>query len=571
MPQKIDGGSCVSSLPRNAMPTGVRPSAALLWSACGLAAAAAVGLGGCEVDSFIDPSVVGRWEHTPTRVPILTRLSAIEDVADEYVEYTDVAPEDLIPQPNEYRIGPGDRMQIVLYDDVDNNRPGVYERTIDIRGMVDLPQLGEVNLNNRTVEQAKELIKQALSKYVNEPLVLVIPVEPRQQTYHVTGEVASPGPYFISRPDYRLLEGMTASGRWSENADEIYVIRQIALSDEVRGIIPSSPSGISTPVPTNLPTSKPAAGAAPGGNPASTNPAAEPAAQPEKMIDLIEELSKPSPAPTETPKRPSPASFGSFGSTSGDREVPARARLNDGQPPAEPGAGSPPVDLIEDAEQPKNGAVPIPTASPRPEGTNAGWVFLNGQWVQTRASATPPMAGPAGGDPTLRASQLMTQRVIRVPVKPLIAGDAKYNIVIRPGDIIRVPSAAQGIVYVVGQVSRPGPYNLPEVGKMTLLRAVDSAGGFGSLAIPERVDITRVVGKNMQATIRVDMRAINEGTMPDIYIKADDRINVGTNFWAYPLAVFRNGLRVSYGFGFVLDRNFANEVFGVQRTNIQGN
>ena len=26
-------------------------------------------------------------------------------------------PEDLIPQPNEYRIGPGDRMQIVLYDD----------------------------------------------------------------------------------------------------------------------------------------------------------------------------------------------------------------------------------------------------------------------------------------------------------------------------------------------------------------------------------------------------------------------------------------------------------------------
>ncbi len=142
----------------------------------------------------------------------------------------------------------------------------------------------------------------------------------------------------------------------------------------------------------------------------------------------------------------------------------------------------------------------------------------------------------------------MTQRVIRVPVKPLIAGDAKYNIVIRPGDIIRVPSATQGIVYVVGQVARPGTYNFPEVGKMTLLRAVDSAGGFGSLAIPERVDLTRVVGKNMQATIRVDMRAINEGTMPDIYIKPGDRINVGTNFWAFPLAVFRNGLRMSYGF-----------------------
>jgi hypothetical protein len=50
--------------------------------------------------------------------------------------------------------------------------------------------------------------------------------------------------------------------------------------------------------------------------------------------------------------------------------------------------------------------------------------------------------------------------------------------------------------------------------------------------------------------------------MPDVYLKPDDRINVGTNFWAYPLAVVRNGFRVSYGFGFVLDRNFGDEVFG---------
>ncbi len=192
MPQKIDGGPCGSSSAPVALRTGARPSAAMLWAACGLATAVAAGLGGCETDSFIDPSVVGRWEHTPTRVPILTRLSAIEDAADEYVEYTDVTPEDLIPQPNEYRIGPGDRMQIVLYDDVNNNQPGVYERTVDIRGMVDLPQLGEVNLNNRTVDQAKDLLKQALSKFVNDPLVLVVPIEPRQQTYHVTGEVAQP-------------------------------------------------------------------------------------------------------------------------------------------------------------------------------------------------------------------------------------------------------------------------------------------------------------------------------------------------------------------------------------------
>lgn len=570
MPQKIAGGPRSSSSALGRVPRGTRRSAVMLWSACGLAAGLAACLGGCETDSFLDPSVVGRWEHTPTRVPILTRLSAIEDATDEFVEYTEVTPDDLIPQPNEYRVGPGDRLQIVLYDDVNTNQPGVYERSIDIRGMVDLPQLGEVNLNNRTIEQAKELLRQALSKFVNDPLVLVVPIEARQQTYHVTGEVANPGPYFISRPDYRLLEGMTASGRWSEAVGEIYVIRQIALRDEVRGILPSTPSGVSTPTPP-----APAGATTPAAAPTGSKPATEPAAQPEKVIDLIDELSQPKAAPAEAPKRQNPAAFGTIGAAPVPAEVPARARptaVNTARPPsAQPPASEPPVDLIEPAGRAKGDAPPVPVPSPRPDGTNAGWVFLNGQWVQTNASGTAPMPGPSGGDPALLASQLMTQRVIRVPVKPLIAGDARYNIVIRPGDIIRVPSPTQGLVYVVGQVSRPGPYNLPEVGKMTLLRAIDSAGGFGSLAIPERVDLTRVVGTNMQATIRVDMRAINEGTMPDIYIKPDDRINVGTNFWAFPLAVFRNGLRASYGFGFVLDRNFANEIFGVQKTNIQGN
>ena len=34
---------------------------------------------GCEVDSFLDPSVVGRWERTPVVLPILDRLDVIEE------------------------------------------------------------------------------------------------------------------------------------------------------------------------------------------------------------------------------------------------------------------------------------------------------------------------------------------------------------------------------------------------------------------------------------------------------------------------------------------------------------
>jgi polysaccharide biosynthesis/export protein len=157
----------------------------------------------------------------------------------------------------------------------------------------------------------------------------------------------------------------------------------------------------------------------------------------------------------------------------------------------------------------------------------------------------------------------VTQRVIAIPMQPLIAGDARYNIVVRPGDVIRLPPPKTGLVYVTGQVNRPGPYSIPTDGIMTLQRAIDSAGGLSGIAIPERVDLTRIVGRMRQATIRINMRAIAEGTQPEILIKPDDRINVGTNLWAFPLAVVRNGFRASYGFGFLLDRNFADEVFGV--------
>ena len=104
-------------------------------------------------------------------------------------------------------------------------------------------------------------------------------------------------------------------------------------------------------------------------------------------------------------------------------------------------------------------------------------------------------------------------------------------------------------------------FNLPSVGRLTLTRAITAAGGLGGLAIPERVDLTRVVGENQQSTIMLNLRAISQGTQPDVYLKADDRLNGGTNFWAFPLAVRRNGFRTSYGFGFLLDRNFGHDVF----------
>jgi polysaccharide biosynthesis/export protein len=114
-----------------------------------------------------------------------------------------------------------------------------------------------------------------------------------------------------------------------------------------------------------------------------------------------------------------------------------------------------------------------------------------------------------------------------------------------------------------GQVARPGVYGIPTTGGLTLMSAIrGAAGGYSSIAIPERIDLTRRIGKDREATIMLDGAAIAHREQPDIFLKPNDQVIVGTNFWALPLAIIRNGFRSSYGFGFVLDRNLSNDLLG---------
>jgi len=502
----------------------------VILAACGLATGSLM-MTGCEVDSFIDPSTIGRWEKTPTTVPILERLSSIEEDTGEFVEYSDPTAQDLIPEPSDYRLSPGDQVRVTAFDDVrSNTAASEYDREVDIRGRINLPQVGQVEMTGLTLDQARELIAERLKKFVNDPLVEVVIIQKRQQTFTVVGAVQQPGPYFIPKPDYRLYEAITAAGQFNENIEYVYVVRQVPLSDLIKGNIAHPASTPSTPTRPAQPTSQPAPS--------------------ENLIDLIDELSKPKDG--EKPKDPA-AGGGS----------PGMLRPAGRQPVIEPPehapakAQDPAIDLVDSGL-----SAPATHASSASGEGASSWVFLDGRWVQVKPTVAAAEVAAQGAE--LTADQLMTQRIVRVPLKALLDGSAQYNVIIRPGDIVRIPTAPVGVFYMEGQVQRPGPYSIPDVGRMTLTRAVVSAGGLSSLAVPERVDLTRMVGKDRQATIRLDLRAVKEGTMPDIYLKRDDVINVGTNFWAYPLAVVRNGFRATYGFGFVLDRNFADDVFGPQ-------
>lgn len=503
------------------------------WAGRGVAMAAMLavlaGSTGClDTDAWMgDPSKPGRWERTPTSTPILTRLSSIEGPEDQFVQYTDPQPEDLIPEAFEYRISSGDQLNITIYNYPREGESSPYPRIVDTRGMISLPQMGELTVEGQTIEGAKQVIADAMrrAELGANPLVDLSLSQQRLLRFSVLGAVYTPGPYQIPAADFRVLEAITAAGGPVESAmastSYITVIRQIPLEDRVTG----EPSVVTPP------PDKPQ----PGG---------------EKLIDIINDLSKPPPSSTPPapatppadappkPDQPAPAPpAGSPGVLSGKK---AAIPLIDGQPEAQP------------ENKPRTEAPPPnPTA-------DSTWVFLNGKWIQ----AGVPNSGASGQPGQAAAKHLVTQRVIRIPIAPLLAGDARYNIVVRPGDVIRVPTQPSGFVFVAGEVARAGTYGLSE--QMTLTAVITAAGGLGALAIPERVDLTRHIGHDRLATIRLNLRAIKERTHPDIYLKANDQIDVGTSFWATPMAIIRNGFRATYGFGFLLDRNFGADVFGAE-------
>lgn len=500
----------------------------------GLAVTLAAGtltLVGCgNTKSFMDPTVVGGWNATPTVMPILDRLAAIEDNTGDMVDVTDPVAEDLIPRPTSYRIGPGDVLRVTIFDLISPNEREEYEVSVDARGMIEIPQLGRIEVVDRTTEEAMEAVVRTIRdrNLIQDPLVQVLAVSQRRQTFTVVGAVQSPGLYPIPRADYRALEALAAAGAFNEAIGEIYIIRQVPLSEDVITGISSGPTTPRAPrdqqptAPSNQPTGEDLLNVideiAPG---AQTAPQSSPQAQP-----AAEPAAAPSPGMLRAKQQ------GGAGFVASTRE--------------------PEIDLIN--------SEPV-----RPQTDDGStWIYVNDKWMKVKSADSSGVLDKSSMD----GEALITQRVIRVPLRELLAGRQSINVVIRPGDVIRFPASDSGFVYMGGQLARPGPYNMTP--GFTLSRAIIAAGGFGETAVPWRVDLTRMVGEDRQATIRLDYKAIAENTQPDVFLKPGDMINVGSSGWALPLAVVRNGFRASYGFGFILDRNLGNDIFGPPPVNSIG-
>ena len=103
---------------------------------------------------------------------------------------------------------------------------------------------------------------------------------------------------------------------------------------------------------------------------------------------------------------------------------------------------------------------------------------------------------------------------------------AVSNIELRAGDTVVVPRA--GIVYVLGEVTRPGGYVLNSSGGVTVLQVVAVAGGTTHLASAGKTRLLHRTDNGFQEQ-QIDVKKLLRGKIRDIAVKDQDILFVPTS------------------------------------------
>ncbi|MGA2093329.1 MAG: polysaccharide biosynthesis/export family protein [Sedimentisphaerales bacterium] len=532
----------------------------VFFSACVL-----VGAAGCS-DKFWDPTQVGRFRPVPAVNIILDSLGVAEETPAAWETGEDPTPADVIAYDTDYVFGPGDVVNIGIFELFNEGAIYANQFIVTETGKISIPDVGVVEASGLTESQLEEEIKQILSPNIlKEPSVNVTLLRSQSRMFSIFGAaVPRPSRYELPRYDFRLTDALaTAGGIGQFNTSFIYVSRPITGQEAL-----TEPAASATAERQNAP---PPPKAAPKGD--SHN----------EMLDIV--------APSVH--------------TGPQGIVVASSEMVTGDELAELYQASSPDKIPADTPNTPAGTQKTVTRDSTPVAQNANdqsqatgndsrieWIFQDGRWVPVQIPSSPktpsaqgaakqaesPAKSPRPKDevnhreveqqPTgtewnqIGGVSSGQRRVIRIPADKLLSGDPRYNIVIRPNDNIHVPLDIIGEFCIMGNINAQGFINM--TGRpMTLKMAVAAAGGLGPLAWPKKCEVVRRIAKNREEIVMVDLDKIAAGEQPDFFIKPNDLINVGTHpssNWRY---ILRNSFRATYGFGFLYDRNFADRHFGL--------
>lgn len=138
----------------------------------------------------------------------------------------------LFGKPAAYRVGPGDVLQITVWDHpelaaalgqptpstrTDDAAPGFV---VDEQGNVRFPYAGTVHVAGDSVEQVQRKIVSRISKVFNSPEVTVRIASFRAQSIYIDGEVGKPGAVQINDIPMTLSEALGRAGGFTAAADQ---------------------------------------------------------------------------------------------------------------------------------------------------------------------------------------------------------------------------------------------------------------------------------------------------------------------------------------------------------------
>jgi polysaccharide export outer membrane protein len=147
------------------------------------------------------------------------------------------------------------------------------------------------------------------------------------------------------------------------------------------------------------------------------------------------------------------------------------------------------------------------------------------------AQSTGPMDGQAArvaatsASPSVVSAQGKPHETTRVDLRDLLDnGNLELNVPIQGGDVVQIPEKQLERFYVIGDVNRPGAYELPTEDKLLVTQALAWAGGPLRTAKKSKGVLVRYDEKGGRQEMAINVDDIMKGKKTDITVLPNDVI-----------------------------------------------
>lgn len=177
-------------------------------------------------------------------------------------------------------------------------------------------------------------------------------------------------------------------------------------------------------------------------------------------------------------------------------------------------------------------------------------VFLAGEFKNPRPYRIPPGTSQSLVSVILSAggvtdkADLSHVRLMRVAanngvveevnVQRILDGSGlSSDLAVSDGDVIMIPAGAEHVIYLTGNVKRPGTQQFNPGDHLSVYAAILQSGGFARFADLKKVYVLRPSDDGSKVRIPVNIVAIQRGQQPDVPLEGNDIVVVPEKFFSF--------------------------------------